>query len=288
MSAQELLVTALDQRYQKFLEERKRCMAEFSEEAVHDLRIALRRLLALIELLRVIAPHPRLQKLKRAIKDQLDGLDELRDTQVMLAEISEMLDSMFEFTPLQKFLLKREKRLLKAVESDVREFKVSSIARRIENTRADLIETAAGPDLIEPVLSAGDDAWLTIAQRVQRVDSAQPASIHRVRIAFKKFRYLLEIIHPLLPDFPEKNFKNMHAYQAAMGEIQDVEVLLRTLADFAARQKTYDPLPMLRFYEQRHTELIKIYIENMNEFVSFWREAPDKPFAWEIIEEEKP
>jgi hypothetical protein len=67
-----------------------------------------------------------------------------------------------------------------------------------------------------------------------------------------------------------------------------VEVLLRTLADFAARQKTYDPLPVLRFYEQRHAELIKIYIENMNEFVSFWREAPDKPFAWEFKEEEKP
>ena len=288
MPAQELLITALDQRYQKFLAERKRCMIEFSEEAVHDLRIAARRLLALIELLRVIAPHPRLQKLKRAFKDQLDSLDDLRDTQVMLAEISEMLETLLEFEPLQKFLLKREKRLLKAVESDVRAFKISSIAQRIENTRADLVEFAAGRDLTEPVLTAVDDAWLTIAQRVQRVDPAQPATIHRVRIAFKKFRYMLEITQPLLLGLPDVNFKNMHAYQAAMGEIQDVEVLLRTLADFAARQKTYDPLHLLRFYEQRHAELIKIYIENMNEFVSFWREAPDKPFAWEIKEEEKP
>ena len=288
MSAQEVLVTALDQRYQKFLAERKRCKNEFSEEAIHDLRIAMRRLLALLELLRVIAPHPRLQKLKGALKDQLNSLDELRDTQVMLAEISEMLETLLEFVPLQKFLLKREKRLLKAVESDVRAFKVSTIAQRIENTRADLVESTGGPDLIEPVLAAVDDAWLTIAQRIRRVDSAQPATIHRVRIAFKKFRYMLEIIQPLLPDFPDVNFKNMHAYQAAMGEIQDVEVLLRTLADFAAREKAYDPLPLLRFYEQRHAELIKIYIENMNEFINFWREAPDKPFAWEIQKEEKP
>jgi len=288
MPAQELLITALDQRYQKFLAERKRCMIEFSEEAVHDLRIAARRLLALIELLRVIAPHPRLQKLKRAFKDQLDSLDDLRDTQVMLAEISEMLETLLEFAPLQKFLLKREKRLLKAVESDVRALKVSAITHRIENTRADLMESAASQDLIEPVLATVDDAWFMIAQRVRRVDPAQPATIHRVRIAFKKFRYLLEIIQPLLPDFPDANFKNMHDYQAAMGEIQDVEVLLRTLADFAVREKTFDPLPLLRFYEQRHIELINTYIENMNEFVSFWREAPDKPFAWEIIEEEKP
>jgi CHAD domain-containing protein len=288
MPAQELLLTALNQRYEKYLAERKRCKAEFSEEAVHDLRIAARRLLALVELLQAIDPQPRLQKLRRDFKDQLDSLDDLRDTQVLLVEISEMLETLPELAPLQKFLQKREKRLLKAAESDVRAFKTGAIARQIANIQVSLAESAASRDLTEPVLEAVDEACLTVSQRKGRVDPAQPASIHRVRVAFKKFRYMVEIIHPILPGFPETQLKNMHEYQTTMGEIQDVEVLLQTLADFTVKHETYDPQPARRFYEQRHAELINAYIENMHEFFTFWRATPDQPFPWESQEKEKP
>jgi CHAD domain-containing protein len=99
---------------------------------------------------------------------------------------------------------------------------------------------------------------------------------------------MLEIIYPLLPGFPETHLKNMHNYQTVMGEIQDVEVLLQTLEEYAANHKKYDPLPVKSFYEQRHTELINTYIETMYEFVIFWRELPDKPFPWKGKEKELP
>ncbi len=84
MTAQDLLLNALGQRYGKYQVEHNRCKAEFSEEAVHDLRVATRRLLAIVDLLRIIAPAPNLQKLRGLLKVQLDSLDELRDTQVLL------------------------------------------------------------------------------------------------------------------------------------------------------------------------------------------------------------
>jgi len=288
MSAHELLKTALNQRYEKYIAERKRCKEEFSEEAVHDLRIAARRVLALIELLRAVAPSPHLQKLRRAFKDQLDSLDELRDIQVMLAEISETLETLPEFLPLQKFLQKREKRLLNSAEHDVREFKAGFIAHRIEDIRASLAESETDQDLSAQLLAVMDEACYTVTQRKKLVDPAQPSSIHRVRIAFKKFRYMLEIIYPMLPGFPEAHLKNMHSYQTAMGEIQDVEVLLQTLDDFAASHEAYDKQPVQRFYKQRHAELINTYIENMHEFVTFWRETPEKAFPWEGKEKELP
>lgn len=281
MSAEELLLTALDQRYETYRAERKRCKAEFSEEAVHDLRVTTRRLLALIDLLRDLQPQPRLQKLRLAFKGQLDSLDELRDTQVLLAEISETLETLPELAPLQKFLQKREKRLLKAAEREVRGFKVRASASQIENLRASLTEPSAAQELTARLLAVVDEAFLTVTQRKGRVDPTQPFTIHRVRIAFKKFRYTIEIVHPILPGFPETHFKNMHDYQNAMGEIQDVEVLLATLADYSAGHETYDPQPVRRFYEQRHAELINTYIENMNELVTFWRSVPDQSFPWE-------
>lgn len=288
MSAQELLLTALNQRTETYLAERKRCKVEFSDEAVHDLRVAARRLLALIDLLRVIEPHPYLQKLRRAFKDKLDSLDEVRDTQVMLAEISETLASLPELAPLQKFLRKREKRLLNIAEQDVRAFKGSAISRGIEDVRAGITKLDDNQNLLERLLAIVDDTNLTVTQRKRRVDPAQPSSIHLVRIAFKKFRYTLEIIHSIVPGFPDTQFKDMHEYQTVMGDIQDVEVLLRTLGDFAFDHDEYDPQPVRIFYEKRHAELINAYIENMHEFVTFWRETPEKPFPWESQEKDTP
>jgi CHAD domain-containing protein len=288
MNAQELLLTALDQRYQKYIDERKRCKEEFSEEAVHDLRIASRRLLALIDLLRMVSPQYHLQKLREIFKNQLDSLDALRDTQVMLAEFSENLETLPELLPLVKSLKKLERRLLRKAEQEVREFKSGALTRQIDTLRSHLTEAGADEGLAASLLAVVDDSRLIISQRRERVDAAQPYTIHRVRIAFKKFRYMLEIIFPIVPGFPESQFKAMHEYQAAMGEIQDVEVILQTLADFAARHPKYDPGTVRQFYEQRHTESINAYIEDMQEFESFWRETPASTFPWEAQNKELP
>src|SRR5918994_5008423 len=116
----QFLLAALDDRWKNYRAELKRCRAEFSNEAVHDLRVAARRMLAFIQLLNSISPRPRLQKLARAFKDQLDEFDDLRDTQVILAEISETLN---ELPQLQKFkyhLQSIEEDLLKSLRTRLR------------------------------------------------------------------------------------------------------------------------------------------------------------------------
>jgi CHAD domain-containing protein len=126
-----------------------------------------------------------------------------------------------------------------------------------------------------------DDAFLITKQRQNWINPAQAATIHRVRIAFKTFRYMLEIIHPLLYGFPFENLKHMNDYQSVMGEIQDVEVIMQTLADAPMHISAFDPEPVRRYYERRHAEAISAYIEDMNQFDAFWRAAPDQPFPWE-------
>ena len=281
MDATELVLKALDQRYQRYAAERKRCREEFSEEAVHDLRIASRRLLALVELLRAVNPQLNLKNLRAIFKDQLDSLDDLRDTQVMLAEFSETVEVLPALIPLLKFLRKREHRLLEAAEREVHAFKLNSIARQIESLRSHLAVLKGEEDLGPRLLPALDEARLKVSQRLQAVDPAQPFTIHRVRIAFKKLRYMLEIVAPILPGFPDEQFKTMHDYQASMGEIQDVEVMLRTLADYADGHQGYDPLPVRQFYEARHSESINAFVEDMQEFVTFWRSSPAEAFPWE-------
>ena len=280
LSVNELLLEALNKRWKSYRAELKRCRDEFSNEAVHDLRVAARRMLALIQLLNSISPRPRLQKLTRAFKDQLDQFDDLRDTQVILAEISETIQELPQLQKFQYHLQAVEDDLLKTLRKRLKVIDLFDVSKRIRRSRESLeTEQDSGTNL--QVLQAVDDAFLLAKQRHGWIDTAQPATIHRVRIAFKTFRYMVEIIQPLLNGFPAENLRRMHDYQALMGEIQDVEVIMQTLADFPIRSSSPEFGPARRYYEGRHKEATSAYIEEMNQIDDFWRLTPDQPFPWE-------
>jgi len=278
-----LLLEALENRWKSYRMELKRCRAEFSNEAVHDLRVATRRMLALIHLLDSLTPRPRLQKLIRVFKEQLDDLDDLRDTQVILAEISEMLHELPQLHDFQKRLQFTEEKSLRVLRKKIKQLESSEVARRIRKTH-ETIEAETNSDLRSQVIQAVDDVYLITKQRLGWVDLARSATVHRVRIAFKSFRYMVEIIQPLLKDFPIENLKLMNDYQALMGEVQDAEVFMQTLADFSERASFVDLEPVRRYYEHRHADAISAYAKDMHRINTFWRSAPEQPFPWEPTE----
>ena len=279
-NANQVLLDAMENSWRNYLTELKRCRTEFSNEAVHDLRVATRRMMAIIQLLNSIAPRPRLRKIIRAFKEQLDEFDDLRDTQVILAEISETVQELPELQAFQKHEQLIEEKLLRTLRKEIKETNINELTKRIHKTH-DAIENEIDEDLEAAIMQAVDDAYLITKQRLGWVDLARPASIHRVRIAFKSFRYMVEIIHPLLKDFPPINSEWMNNYQSLMGEVQDAEVFMQTLADYSEHASFSDPDAIRHYYERRHTEAISAYAEEMNQLHIFWRPAPDQPFPWE-------
>jgi hypothetical protein len=93
---------------------------------------------------------------------------------------------------------------------------------------------------------------------------------------------MVEIVHPLIPNFPDSNFKHMHDYQGLMGDIQDMEIFISSFDDFAEKDTSYNPEPVRQYYKQRHSEVINAYIEDMHQINTFWRPSPESPFPWEI------
>lgn len=279
----QLLLTALENGWKNYRVELKRCRKEFSLEGVHDLRTATRRILVIIQLLNSISPRSRLQKLIRAFKEQLDEFDDLRDTQVILAEISEILQELPQLRSFQKHLQFTEGKILRTLRKRIKKLETSAVIQRIRKTH-ESIDAEMNDDLESQIMQAVDDAYLLTKQRHGWVDCTRLATIHRVRIAFKSFRYMMEIVHPLLKDFPIENLKRMNDYQSLMGEIQDVEILAQTLADYSEHASFADLEPVRRYYERRHAEAISAYVEEMNQLHIFWRPAPDQPFPWEKTE----
>jgi CHAD domain-containing protein len=281
MDAQTLLTDSLNTRWDKYQADLNTCRCEFSEEAVHDFRVATRRLLSFLDLLRAMMPDLRIQKMRRALKDQLDNLDNLRNVQVLLAGISEEIHEITVFKPFQGYLKRREKKLLRSAQKDIKGLKIESLSERIEKLRQ-TIEAYKQTDWDVSFFSAIDEAYAVVNQRYERIDPGHPATIHHLRIAFKKFRYMIEAIYPILQNPAPDYLKKLQSYQAAMGDIQDMEVALQELADFEKHAPAgYDPEPVRAYYKERHTIALLIYIKGKGEIITFWRPAPDQP----VIEE---
>jgi CHAD domain-containing protein len=274
-----MLLDELEKAWRKYRSELKRCREEFSNEAVHDLRVVTRRLMALLRLLHSIAPRPRLQKTTRILKEQLEEFDDLRDTQVILAEVSETIQDLPELAAFQKRQRRQEDKLLRSVRKQVNKFSSKELARRIRKIY-DSLENET-EYVLSKILRAVDNAFLITQQHLAAVDLSRPTTIHRVRIAFKTFRYMVEVIHPLLPDFPETNLRSMHDYQSLMGDVQDAEVFRQSFLDFAETTSTSDLQAIHQYYEERLAAAVAAYAENMMQVYSFWRAAPDQPFSWE-------
>ncbi len=276
----QLLLDALDQCWKNYRADLKHCRAEFSNEAVHDLRSSARRMLALIQLLNFLTPRPRLEKLNRAFKDELEEFDDLRDTQVVLAEVAEALQELPQLQEFEHYLQDVEKGLLKALRKKLKVIDLFDVSKRIRRMRESL-KTEPSDGLVSQILQAVDDAYLITKQRQKWINPAQASTIHHVRIAFKTFRYMVEIVYPLVPGFPPENLKRMNDYQSLMGEIQDVEVIMQRLADAPVHAAAFDAAPVRRYYENCHAKAIAAYLKHMDQLDLFWRPAPDQNFPWE-------
>ena len=279
MTESNLLLEAFIQRWGEYRAKLKLCQVEFTEAAVHDLRVATRRLLAVLEIIQNFDRHPRIKNLRQTLKSQLDGFDNLRDIQVMLLNISGMTTDLPDLTPFKLYLEKCEIKLLRAAKKQVLAIKSSAFQRRMLNTQHGI---AALPvdKLPARLLQVADKTFETVQKRYILIDPVVPASIHAVRIAFKKFRYTVECVHPILPDFPESQFERMRTYQTLMGNIQDAEVFLRNLSKFMVRHPEYDLDTAKSLSEQGFNKTISVYLDHQAELQTFWRENPKAEFSW--------
>lgn len=278
----DMLVLSLDERWKEYRLRFKLCRREFSEDAVHDLRVAARRLLAILDLARALEPHPRIKKVRRFLKNQVDNLDDLRDVQVMMVEVVKDLESLPQLEPFELHLKKREKRFLRKARRGIQASKPSGLSKRMGKIRTMLQEFSQGDAFSTRLLEIVDTFFTRTNRAYEEIDSMQPASIHRLRLIFKKFRYIVELVHPLLPGYPETHWKRMHDYQSRMGDIQDTRTLLNALMNFAEKSAvSFDVQPIRRFYEKRYDEAAAVFIEDKGELFTFWRTASDQNFPWE-------
>ena len=91
-------------------------------------------------------------------------------------------------------------------------------------------------DLEQRLVDATTEAFEMVMACYGRTGPRDLPTIHRVRLAFKKFRYMAEVLAKVVPGIlTDRQIRSMRSYQKRVGEIQDVEVLLARFKKFTKK-----------------------------------------------------
>jgi CHAD domain-containing protein len=117
-----------------------------------------------------------------------------------------------------------------------------------------------------------DHAFARAEQRRARINPRRAETIHRTRVAFKKFRYMVEALAAQVLLVRKAFLEDLRRYQTRMGDIQDAQILLRTVDKFLRKRNiTSEPGRKLRERVMaKRQALIESYLEIMEQMKRFW------------------
>jgi CHAD domain-containing protein len=200
--------------------EADKAVAGFSSEAVHDLRVALRRCRSMADGFRAIDPCKDWKRMRRQATALFDSLGALRDCHVMMEWARNLgqaddpiANQLLEHLGRQEPILKRQARnAIEAFDGKQWQNWTRSLSRRAANlpVGSDVFQALAlerlisGRRLQSPALKTGNEV-----------------AIHRLRIGLKKFRYVVE---NFLPQLHQEWRDGLKTAQDLLGEIHDLDV----------------------------------------------------------------
>jgi CHAD domain-containing protein len=273
-----LVIASLEQRWRKYVKELRRCRNHRSEESVHDLRVATRRLISTLMIVEILLPESRVQKLQRRLKKLFDAMSPLRDTQVQLLALQKKVAQLRDLETLITVLKLREHRQMNRIGKRVAKIDTAALRamrRRIERKLQTISASRLKKNVsLTAALGEAAEGFIAIAALRERLRISQPHTVHRMRVAFKKFRYEIEALQPFLTKVTARQLKAMDRFQTRMGEIQDVEVLSNTIRRFMTRRGASLRSPLARYYRElqgQKQQLIRAFIQSSREINSYWK-----------------
>jgi CHAD domain-containing protein len=197
------------------------------EEAIHDLRVAIRRLRTLLKMARKLYGRWHADVVRRAFADVQRATGELRDEEVLEETLSDVGNAPAFTTWLEKRRA-RERKLRRAV------------VTRLERGDLDRARLLLKALLVFPVPPKSDIDLARFArrtvERAQRgVDAKRDVTIedvvglHDLRIAYKELRYSIELLADALPIDQRAMLEPATVFQKRLGELHDVDVAIEVI-----------------------------------------------------------
>jgi CHAD domain-containing protein len=207
-----------------------RVLAETDAAAVHDMRVAIRRLRTLLRMARPVLGRFHVDAARRAFARFQQSSGSLRDEEAL----GDLLDAAAVTEPTVLAWRERrrlhEKVLRRALVTRLRQ----GALRRARSMIAALVVLPVDPE--GTANSLPRFAERTVARAQKRVAASSDvgiedaAGLHRLRIAHKQLRYAIELFATALPPGSEATAKVSERFQKRLGDIHDVDVALAAIA----------------------------------------------------------
>jgi CHAD domain-containing protein len=226
--------------------------------AIHDLRVASRRLQQVLDMLHP-QPQPReIRRLRRRIQRCRRVLGEVRNYDVFLARIDRCLarkrtTHRETWAVLREYLQSRRTGLF---QKSIRKFNRQNLTGLYVRLREHLRATGAAPngsltmlDVNSSPETLAGNFWPRLAESLEPVwtdfeaqvaesrNNPCPATIHAVRIAAKRLRYLLEVVHEFRVRGCADQLAWLRRLQRHLGDWHDLETQVQILAGMVARSR---------------------------------------------------
>jgi CHAD domain-containing protein len=211
----------LDVWMERVLERADNIPPDWDADDIHALRTALRRCRTMADALQQVNPAPGWHKLKQGSRDLFQVMGSLRDTQVKrlwIKKLSRPGDALRK--QMLRLLLREEARQCKIAEKTLADFDRKSWRKWSRKLRS----KARFFPLESVVFQRLALAELNEAVEFFQLARKRPSSVawHRVRIALKRFRYLVE---NFLPQRYEVWIEDLKLLQDLLGDVHDLDVL---------------------------------------------------------------
>lgn len=270
------LAEALRECWRVYLERLHKCQRKPSEKSVHQLRIAIRRLSSQLVLLGELLPKCACKKTRQILKDQLQLLSPLRDVHVQRKAITRQTTRFPELLILQRRLEERERHLVKCVARQIQRFKTRKVLTWVSDTLIALnakASTLRGQNaLTSAAVRCAGRLFDKVVQRRRRIDPSDSLTIHRTRVAFKRFRYVVDALPAQLTGLDQRGHRALAGYQRRMGSIQDLELIQALIVGFGEEQEGNQIVlgPFATYVRGRRTRAIRQFLKSANALSGFW------------------
>jgi CHAD domain-containing protein len=251
---------------QRVLRETRRTARDFAPDAVHDLRVALRRCRSMAAGLADVDADGTWDEMRRASRKVFRRLGTLRDLQVLQEWVARLAD---ESDPVRQALAEQ----FSAREPELKD----EVAKALEtfDRRQWLLWSRVLPDRARRLTPDGLVAQHLALERWEEaralhrraLRNRNPASWHRLRIGVKRFRYTVE---NFLPEKHDEWGADLKRIQDLLGEVHDLDVLLQTLPEAGP---LYDDAAASRWHtaiEKERTARLDEYRTRMAGRKSLW------------------
>ena len=197
---------------------------DFDPDAIHDLRVALRRCISIAGIYTALDPLETWREMKRESRKLFKRLGRLRDTQVMKEWIEKLVGTQDPAgMKLAAHLDERETQLREKAENALSRFNL----KKWEKWQTRLSGVSTPVPLEDPVFQQfALERWQAAHElHRQALRNRSRIAFHRLRVGLKRFRYTVE---NFLPKRHEAWGEDLRLFQDMLGELHDLFVLWQT------------------------------------------------------------